>query len=72
MRILKSEEVGATGHSMLLSGTESISLIICPASHAYVYYAMVARQKLAELLYLEEVHILALSVIAGYVYLQHG
>lgn len=82
--ITSHEFLDQTGHSdlevpegqspaffVLVYGSESIRLLVCPASHTYVRYA-IAEKKLAKLLHLRKLAVPAYSVFVGRGYLQHG
>lgn len=49
----------STGFFVLVSVTEPISLLLFPASHTYMHYAMAHKKKLVELLHVEDVRISA-------------
>lgn len=58
------------GFCVLISGSEDVCVIVCPAPQIYVHYPTDDKKKLAELLRFKAVAIPALSIIVGHGYLQ--
>lgn len=57
---------------MLGLGSEAIWLLVCPASHTFVHDPMAKKKKLAKLIRLEKLDILACSIFIGHGYLWYG
>lgn len=60
------------GLFVLLSGSEVICPLVCPASNTYAQYPMPEKKALAEQLHAVEAIIPIYSVFVGHRYLQHG
>lgn len=57
---------------VLVSVTEPISLLVCPAPRTYAHYQMAVKNKLGELLCVEEIRVPVFSVFVVHRNLQHG
>lgn len=68
----EDRESRTPGSFILVSGSEALFLLVCPALHTYTHYPISEKKNFAELMSLEELAILVYYVLVEHRYLQRG